>query len=263
MEAKACIVDFSEGFMEQGRLSSSCYSSLTQEEISSLSKIRNHYNKKPIFSFSIEEALVLVDSAFESMGRPFRTRVNEGVKEFGRYSGELDGVFLLISDALRAYDQSTLFYSTPAEAEMLYAQHKKEVRRARKKLDNSFGDITFIVNCMLPSVWAIYNVEKLHSALDLNEIRSTLGEKIALMDFEGRPESRAESFVNGVCMCLVWHADIRPTKPMSDSLEKSPLLRFLEVFYPVEAKAILSRIYDRERGLPTDEKIGAKFISPR
>lgn len=250
--------------MEQGELSNGCYISLTQEEISSLSRIRNHYNKKPVFSFSIEETLLLVDRAFESMGRPFRTRVNEDTKRFGRYSGELDGVFLLISDALRTYDQSTFFYSTPAEAKALYARHKKDVRRARKKLDNSFGDIVAIINGMLPSVWARYNVEKLHDAVNsLNEIRSILNEQIELIDFEGRPDSRAESFVNGVCMYLVWNANIRPTKPMSDSQEKSPLLRFLEVFYPVEAKAILSRIYDRERGLPTDEKIGAKFMSPR
>jgi len=250
--------------MEQGELSNSCYSSLTQEEISSLSRIRSHYNKKPVFSFSIEETLVLVDRAFESMGRPFRTRINEDTKKFGRYSGELDGVFLMMSDALRTYDHATFFCSTPAEAKELYARHKKDVRRARKKLDNSFGDIVGIVNGMLPSVWARYNIEKLHNTVNaLNEIRSILDEQVTLIDFEGRPDSRAESFVNGVCMYLVWNANIRPTKPKFDSQEKTPLLRFLEVFYPVEAEAILSRIYDRERGLLTHERIGAKFISPR
>lgn len=249
--------------MKQGELSNGCYRSLTQEEISSLSRIRNHYNTKPVFPLSIEETLALVDRAFESMGRRFRTRINQGTVKFGRYSGEQDGVFLMISDALRTYDCADLFYSTPAEAKALYARHKTDIRRARNKLDNSFGDIIGIVNGMLPTVLARYNIEKLHNSINaLNEIRSVLDEQITLMDFEVRPDSRVEYFVNGVCMYLVWNANIRPTKPMSDSQEKSPLLRFLEVFYPVEAKAILSRIYDRERGLPTDKKIGAKFISP-
>lgn len=83
-----------------------------------------------------------------------------------------------------------------------------------------------------------------------------------MIDFEGRSDSRAESFVNGICMHLVWNANIKPTKPMTDSHNKTPLLRFLEVFYPVEANAILSKIYDRERGLPRNERIGAAFITP-
>lgn len=247
--------------MEQGELSNSCYNSLTLEEVTSLSRIRKHYNKKPVFSFSIEETLILIDRAFEAMGRPYRTRINAETIKLDRYSSELDGVFLIISDALRTYDLATNFYSTPTEAKASYMSHKKNINRARTKLDNGFVDIFDVVNGMLPLAWSRYNTEKLHNSLKaLNEVQSLLEEQIDLIDFEGRPESRAESFVNGVCMFLAWNANIRPTKPMTDSLEKTPLLRFLEVFYPVEAKAILSKVYDRERSLPAHEMIGAQFI---
>lgn len=250
--------------MEQGELSNSCYNSLTLQEVSSLSRIRNHYNKKPVFSFSIKETLTLIDRAFEAMGRPYRTRINTEAIKFGRQPAELDGVFLMISDALRAYDLATHFYSTPTEAKASYTRHKKNIKNTRKKLDNSFVDIFDVVNGMIPSAWSRYNSEKMRNSLKaLNEVRSLLNEQIDLIDFEGRPDSRAENFVNGVCMHLAWNANIKPTKPMTDSLARKPLLRFLEVFYPVEAKAILSKVYDRERGLPTHERIGAEFISPK
>lgn len=249
--------------MEQGELSDSCYNSLSPQEVSSLSKIRNHYNKKPVFAFSIKEALSLIDRSYESMGKRYRTRINAETIKFGRHSGELDGVFLMISDALRAYDCATYFHLTPTEAKEAHRHHKKNINRAKKKLDAGFADIISIVNSMLPSVWSRYSNEKLRNSLrTLNEIRTLLDEHIDLVDFESRSDSRAESFVNGVCMSLVWNANIRPTKPMTDSHKKTPLLRFLEVFYPVEANAILSKIYDRERGLPLHERIGATFISP-
>lgn len=250
--------------MEQGELSDSCYNSLNADETSSLLIIRNHYNKKSVFSLSTEETLALIDRAFEAMGRPYRTRVDAETIKLGRYSGELDGVFLMISDALRTYDLATHFYSTPAEAKASYTRHNKNIKHARKKLDSGFLDILDVVNGMLPTVWSRYNTEKLSNSLKtLNEVRRLLDDQIDLIDFEGRPDSRAEFFVNGVCMYLAWNANIRPTKPITDSLEKTPLLRFLEVFYPVEAKAILSKVYDRERGLPAHERIGAKFITPK
>lgn len=249
--------------MEQGELSNSCYNSLSPQEVSSLSKIRKHYNKKPIFTFSIKETLSLIDRSYESMGRRYRNRINTETIKFGRYSGELDGVFLIISDALRAYDCATHFHLTPTEAKEAHRHHKKNINLARKKLDTGFTDIISIVNSMLPSAWSRYSNEKLRNSLrDLNEIRALLDEHIDLVDFENRSDSRAESFINGVCMGLVWNANIRPTKPMTDSHKKTPLLRFLEVFYPVEANAILSKIYDRERGLSLHERIGATFISP-
>jgi hypothetical protein len=263
LRKKLILWTLTEAFMEQGELSNSCYNSLTLQEISSLSKIRNRYNKKPVFSFSIEEALALIDRAYESMGRRYRNRINTGTIKFGRCSGELDGVSLMISDALRTYDFSTHFHLTPTDAKESHKHHKKNTSHARKKLDTSFTDIISVINGMLPSAWSRYNNEKLRSSLKaVNEIQSLLSEQIGLIDFEKRSDSRAESFVNGVCMHLVWNANIRPTKPMTDSHEKTPLLRFLEVFYPIEAKAILSKIYDRERGLPLHEKIGATFITP-
>jgi len=62
-------MDFTEAFMEQGELSNSCYNSLSPQEVSSLSRIRNFYNKKPVFALSIEETLKLIDRTYESMGR--------------------------------------------------------------------------------------------------------------------------------------------------------------------------------------------------
>jgi hypothetical protein len=198
------------------------------------------------------------------MGRSFRNRINSETVKFGRYSGELDGVFLVVSDALRAYEFANHFHSTPKEAIQIHRSHKKNLGRARKILDTGFSDITGVVNGMLPSVWSRASSEKLQSSLSvLDEIRALLEEHIDLIDFESRSDSRAESFVNGVCMSLVWNANIKPTKPMTDSHKKNPLLRFLEVFYPVESNSILSKIYDRERDLPQNERIGAKFITPK
>ncbi len=249
--------------MEQGKLSNDCYNTLSPQEVYSLSRIRNFYNKKPVFAFSIEETLSLIDRAYESMGRPYRNRINTATIKFGRYSGELDGVFLMISDALRTYDGTTQFLLTPTEATETHKHHKKNIRHARKKIDTSFTNIISVVNTILPSVWSKYDNEKLQNSLTtLTEIRTLLDEHIDLLDFESPSDSHAESFVNGVCMHLVWNANIRPTKPMTDSYKKKPLLRFLEVFYPVEANAILSKIYDRERGLPLNKRIGATFISP-
>lgn len=249
--------------MEQGKLSNSCYNTLSPQEIYSLSRIRNFYNKKPIFSLSIEETLSLIDRAYESMGRRYRNRINIETIKFGRYSGELDGVFLMISDALKTYDCASHFLLTPTEATETHKHHKKNIRCARKKINSSFTEIISIVNAMLSSAWSKSHNEKLRNSLcTLTEIRTLLDEHIDLLDFESRSDSRAESFVNGVCMHLVWNANIRPTKPMTDSHKRTPLLRFLEVFYPVEANSILSKIYDRERGLPLNERIGATFISP-
>lgn len=249
--------------MEQGRLSNSCYASLTAQEIRSLSQIREHYCTSAVFNLSTEQTLSLIDRAYEAMGRSFRNRINAETVKFGRYSGDLDGVFIIISDALRTYDASDFFPSTPSEAKETYKLHKKNVNQARKKLDTGFSDITNIINSILPAIWLRSDNEKMRDSLSsLNEIRSFLEEQIEVIDFGDRPDSRAEAFVNGVCMHLVWIANIKPTKPMTDSHNKKPLLRFLEVFYPIESHSVLSKIYDRERGLPPEKRIGATFLAP-
>ena len=249
--------------MKQGALSSECYNSLSQQEISSLSRIRDAYSEKPIFSISVEQTLQLIDRAYESMGRAFRNRINAETISFGRYSGDLDGVFLIIADALRTYDYSTHFPSTSLEAKEIHREHKQNIIRARKKVEKSFADIASVIDSLIPSAWTKHSNEKLRSSLGaLDEIRCLLVEQLDVIDFDRRSESVAESFVTGVCTHLIWNANIKPTKAMFDSGEKTPLLRFLEVFYPDEAGAILAKLYDRERSLPQHERIGATFIPP-
>lgn len=249
--------------MKQGALSSKCYKSLSQQEISSLSKIRDAYSEKPIFSISVEQTLQLVDRAYESMGKTFRNRINTETINFGRYSGELDGVYLMIADALGTYDYSTHFPSTSAEAKEIHKEHKKNISRARKKVEKSFADIASVIDRLIPSAWTTHRNEQLRNSLGaLDEIRCLLVDQLDVIDFDRRSESVAESFVTGVCSHLIWNANIKPTKAMFDSGEKTPLLRFLEVFYPDEASAILAKLYDRERSLPQHERIGATFIPP-
>ncbi|UVK84841.1 hypothetical protein LOY46_09205 [Pseudomonas sichuanensis] len=250
--------------MEQGNLTSNCYTSLSPAEQLSLTRIRDWYSQKPLFSFSIEDTLSFIDRAYESMGRAYRNRINTQTIKLGRYTGELDGVSLIIADALRLYDYSACFHPTPSEAVEVFRDHKKSIKFARKKLNSSFSDITLIINGLLPSVLANDSKKQLANALtSLDEIRLLLEKNLDLIDFGERSDSRAEAFVNGVCMHLVWSANIRPTKPTTDSYKKTPLLRFLEVFYPVEASSILAKIYDQERGLPSNRRIGATFIAPK
>ena len=249
--------------MEQGSLSSECYISLNSQEIASLSSIRNHYNKKQIFRFSIEQTLSLADQAFEAMGRRFRNRINAETIRYGRYCGDLDGASLIISDTLRSYDYSDFFHTTSTDAKETYTLHKKHVNRARKKLDDSFSEISYIIDRMTPAIWHKPSAEKIRESLtSLNEIRSLLNEQLDFIDFNERSHSRAEAFVTGVCMHLVWNAGIKPTKPVTDSGDKTPLLRLLEVFFPIEARFVLSKIYDRDRSLPAEKKIGGTFIKP-
>ncbi|WP_421557858.1 hypothetical protein [Pseudomonas canadensis] len=249
--------------MKQGALSSKCCKSLSQQEISSLSKIRDAYSEKPIFSISVEQTLQFIDRAYESMGRTYRNRINTETINFGRYTGELDGVFLMIANALRIYDYATHFPSTPAEASQIHRGHKKNISRARKKVEESFADLANIIERLIPSAFTKQSNEKLRSSLGaLDEIRCLLAEHLDVIDFDRRSESVAESFVTGVCANLVWNANIKPTKAMTDSHKKTPLLRFLEVFYPDEASAILAKLHDRERGLPQHKRIGATFIPP-
>lgn len=249
--------------MEQGALSSKCYSSLSEQEVSSLSRIRSFYSEKPIFALSIEQTLSLIDRAYEAMGRPYRNRINAETVKFGRYSGELDGVFLMIADALRTYDHASYFPSTPAKATEIHREHKKNISRARKTVEKSFTDITSVIDGLIPSAWTKTSNEQLHSSLEtLDDIRRLLVEHLDLLDFDRRSESIAESFVTGVCRSLIWNANIKPRPPMTDSHKKTPLLRFLEVFYPDDASAILAKVHDRERDLPLHKRMGATFIPP-
>jgi len=256
-------VVFCEIYMNQGVLSDSCFVSLTDEEQASLKKIRAHY-KNDVFEFGIKETLSLIDRSYEAMGKRFRNRLNRETREFGRYEGDLDGVFLLISDSLRSFYGSKFFTDTPRQSAESHKQHQYQVQRTKKLSDNAFLDMKAVVTELLPTTWSKYDKETLESVLkQLPDIQQVINQQLERLNFSKRRSTKAEQFVISVCNSLVWNAGIKPTKPLTDSRQRTPLLRFIEVFYPLEARAILSKIYDQERHTPIDQKIGATFIEPK
>ncbi|MGI2068179.1 hypothetical protein [Shewanella sp. MF08487] len=249
--------------MNQGALTDECYLSLTVEERGSLDRIRAHYQKSDVFEFGIDETLNFIDRSYEAMGKRFRDRINRETKAFGRHDGELDGVFLVIGDALRTFHGSQFFSDTPQQTAEIHKQHQCQVRKAQQLSDNAFSDILAVVNELKPTSWSKFDEEELKSAIEkLFEVKNLIDKQIDRINFAKRSDSKAEQFIVTVCYSLVWHANIKPTKPLTDCRQKTPLLRFLEVFYPIEAASILSKIYDKERQTPEGLKIGASFIKP-
>ncbi|MCB2382545.1 hypothetical protein KV201_10185 [Shewanella sp. SR1] len=116
----------------------------------------------------------------------------------------------------------------------------------------------------IPTPCSQYDEETLENVLkQLLDMQQVIDLRIERLNFSKRFGTKAEQFVIGVCDSLVWNAGIKPTKPLTDSKQKTPILRFLEVFYPLEAIAILSKIYEQERHALIDQKIGATFIKPK
>ena len=249
--------------MTQGALTDECYFSLTDEERILLNIIRVHYQKRDVFELDIDVKLSLIDRSYEAMGKRFRDRINRKTRDFGRYDAELEGVFLVIGDALSTFHESQFFSTTPQQSAEIHNQHQYQVKKAQKLSDNAFSDLSTVVNRLLPTSWSKFDEEELESVLEkLSEMKNIIDKQINRVNFAKRSDSQAEQFVVSVCNSLVWHANIKPTKPLTDSRQKTPLLRFLEVFYPTEAKSILSKIYDKERRAPDAQKIGASFIKP-
>lgn len=250
--------------MTQGSLSRECYNSLEENEIDSLTKIRAHYTNKEVFCFGTEKTLELIDLSYEAMGRTFRSRVNRKSKEFGRYKCEdFDGVFLLISDTLLSYDSARFFFHTPKEASDTYKEHKLQITKAEKILNRGIDDLYRVINGLCSTTLSKNDEQQVeYASRKLSELKDILSDQVNKLEKDKRSLTQAEFFVSSVCDSLVWQADIKPTKPTTDSQKKTPLLRFLEVFYPKEARQVLSKVYDRERKLPNTEKIGATFIPP-
>lgn len=249
--------------MTQGALTDECYFSLTDEEKKSLDIIRSHYQKSDVFKLGVGVTLSLIDRSYEAMGKKFRDRINRKTRGFGRYDGELEGVFLVIDDALITFYGSQFFSTTPQQSAEIHNQQQSQVRKAQKLSDNAFSDLSAVVNGLLPTSWSKFDEEELESVLEkLSEMKNIIDKRRNRVNFPKRSDTKAEQFVVSVCNSLVWYANIKPTKPLTDSRQKKPLLRFLEVFYPTEAKSILSKIYDKERRVPDAQKIGASFIEP-
>ncbi|WP_192979913.1 hypothetical protein [Pseudomonas sp. EggHat1] len=250
-------------FFEQGHLSIECYASLSEEEKSSLAKIRKHFKNSSSPDLNSEKTQRLIDRSYEAMGRTFRNRINRETQKFGRYKGDLDGVFLLISDSIHSYETSEVFPQTPKESLSLHSSHQRTLLKTKRKLDLGYKNLSSSINDIIPSAFTKVISERLHDALlELDKIHALVNDQISAIDYDKRPDSCAESFVHSVCMNLIWNANIRPTRALTDSHQEKPLLRFLKVFYPADSEGILARLYDRERSLLPDQRIGSTFISP-
>ncbi|EOV6284758.1 hypothetical protein ACOQ0N_004708 [Vibrio parahaemolyticus] len=247
--------------MEQGSISYEEWCKLSDNERDSLEALRNHFIKHSKCSEQLVIDLELVDRSYEAMGHRFRNRVNKSVQEYGRYVGDLDGVFLIIHSAIQDYRSSNLFPETSGDALNQHKFYRNQRSKATKFSVDAFGKLERVIDWVSHTATTVYEQDELTQLKkDLKEVELTLKRHFKRTDFTDRSPSRAESFVLSVCNNLVWEANIKPTKPLTSSGDKSPLLRFIEVFFPVEGQVALSSIYEKQKRLPEENRIGAKFI---
>ncbi|WP_407332747.1 hypothetical protein [Enterovibrio sp. 27052020O] len=246
--------------MKQGHISDEVWNKLSADDKGSLEAIRHHFIKHSKCSDQLSNILELVDRSYEAMGSRFRNRVNKSVHEYGRYVGELDGVFVIIQDAVHAYHSSNLFPETSGDALSQHKFYRNQRSKATKFSEDAFDKLERVVNWLSHSATTIHEQEELvQLKKDLNNIEHVLEHHFMRTNLAERSPSRAESFVLSVCNHLVWEANIKPTKPLYPSGEKTPLLRFIEVFFPLEGQAVLSSIYEKQKRCPEENRIGAKF----
>ncbi|EKO3802608.1 hypothetical protein [Vibrio harveyi] len=244
--------------MKQGSISDEEWNRLSDQEKVSLEEIRSYYAKR---SDAFSPALEVVDKCYEAMGHRFRSRVNQSVREYGRYVGDRDGVFLIIHTAIRTYHSSDLFPETTGDALSKHKLFRSQRSKAIKYSSDAFGKLERVVDWISHTATTVCEEDELAKLRkELKDIEFSLERHFNRTDLTNRCPSRAESFVLSLCNHLVWEANIKPTKPITSSGEKSPLLRFIEVFFPIEGQAALSSIYEKQKRLPAENKIGGKFI---
>lgn len=247
--------------MKQGSISDEAWYKLSDDDKGSLAAIRNHFIKHSKCTEQLSIDLELVDSSYEAMGHRFRSRINNSVREYGRYVGELDGVFLTIQSAIRTYYSSEFFPETTGDALSQHKLYRSQRSKATKFSAEAFDKLERVVDWVSHTATTVYEQDELvQLRKDLKEIELVLERHFKRTDLTDRCPSRAESFVLSVCNHLVWEANIRPTKPLTSSGDKSPLLRFIEVFFPTEGQAALSSIYEKQKRLSEENRIGGKFI---
>ncbi|OED62450.1 hypothetical protein A165_12750 [Vibrio tasmaniensis ZS-17] len=247
--------------MKQGSISDKAWCKLSAGDKGSLGTIRHHFIKHSKCSKQLSIDLELVDRSYEAMGHRFRNRVNKSVREYGRYVGEFDGVFLIIKSAIRTFHSSNLFPETSGDALSRHKFYRKQRSKATTFSAGAFGKLERVIDWVSHTATTVYEQDELTQLKkNLKDIELVLERHFKRADFTDRGPSQAESFVLSVCNHLVWEANIKPTKPLASTGEKSPLLRFIEVFFPLEGQLALSSIYEKQKRLPEADRIGEKFI---
>ncbi|WP_318435898.1 hypothetical protein [Photobacterium leiognathi] len=247
--------------MKQGYISSEAWERFSTKEKQSLLVIRDHFEEANYLPDHVNSQK-LVDQSFEAMGKVFRDRINNEVSSYGRYVGEYDGVFLIIQGSIRDFDSADQFFPEKfSDAKSIY----QDFQRYQKKFDNStsksIANLENAISWLREQTFLRYQQEQLDEAtIALRNVSDILVSQLAEKASSGRPQSSVEFFVNSVCDSLIWFGGIKPTKPLTDSGQKTPLLRFLEVFYPFEAESALSRLYEKNKRAPASEKVGASFL---
>lgn len=248
--------------MQQGYITDSEWARLTNEEKKSLAAIRLHFINENYLSEGVNSQR-LVDTSFEAMGRRFRSRINRKIALYGRYTDDkYDGVFLIIQGAIRDYDIGNKFFPPKvSDARQIYQEFQCDKDKFDKRTTKSIENLSTTIEWLKERALLKYEVEQLSEAeTALARVAEILESQRKQKDSIKRPHSAVERFINSICSFLVWFADIKPTKAVTESGDKTPLLRFLEVFYPLEAEAALSSLYEKQKRAAPHEKIGSSFI---
>ncbi|HCG6405159.1 TPA: hypothetical protein NJ169_004507 [Vibrio parahaemolyticus] len=248
--------------MKQGYISSEAWERLSAEEKQSLLVIREHFEEVNYLSEHVNSQK-LVDQSFEAMGKSFRTRINNEVSSYGRYVGqEYDGVFLIIQGSIRDFDAANKFFPEKlSDAKSIYQCFQRDQKKFDNSTSKSVANLEDAITWLRERSPLRYQVEQLDEAtIALKTVSNIVASQLAEKASVGRPQSSVENFVNGVCNSLIWFGGIKPTKPLTDGGQKTPLLRFLEVFYPFEAEFALSSLYEKNKRAPASEKVGASFL---
>lgn len=249
--------------MQQGYISNEEWIKLTTEEKESLESIRFYFENTNHLFDSVNPKK-LAEKSFEAMGKRFRARINSEVASYGRYSDvQHDGFFLIIQSAIGSYDTANLFFPPRvSDTRQIYQQFKYESKKHSKNTVKSIKGLEETIDWLNERT-----ISKFHTD-QLNEVTEALAKVAKILELQLKdkksinfPHSSVENFVESVCGCLVWFGEIKPTKPVTDAGDKTPLLRFLEIFYPLEAEATLSRLYEKQKKLAPNKKIGSSFLS--
>ncbi|WP_370598897.1 hypothetical protein NMD15_07015 [Plesiomonas shigelloides] len=246
--------------MLQEYISDEEWRQLSDSEKRSLQAIRSHFKNNLMAIGDEDRTLQLVDRAYEALGARFRNRINSETKAYGRYEGDLEGVFLVICHAIGCYECAEFF---PAKATIAAAQYKEYIQKHRNCIEmahDAINKLKYVVDWLTETSILTYETDCLNkTSADIEILNANLMKHFENASIKEKIPSRAEFFVLSVCGDLLWHANIKITKPLQSSGDKSPLLRFIEVFFLLEGYSALSSIYEKQKRMPALDKIGGRF----